>query len=42
MNEQGETPLHLLVRNSDKLNYSKIARELIVKGANRFAKNKKD
>jgi len=32
----------LLVRNSDKLNYSKIARELIVKGANRFSKNKKN
>lgn len=40
VNEEGDTPLHLLIKNSHKLDSSKLAREMIYKGADRTIKNK--
>ena len=39
VNEEGDTPLHLLVKNVYKLDSSKLVRELICKGADRDAVN---
>ena len=40
VNEEGDTPLHLLIKNSHRLDTSKLARELIFRGADRLAVNK--
>lgn len=39
VNEDGDTPLHLLIQNVQKLDSSKLVKELICKGADRDAQN---
>lgn len=40
VNEEGDTPLHLLIKNSHRLDSSKLVKEMIYKGADRLAMNK--